>query len=144
MDGWADMMKTMATFHNSANKSKNWDESTTTAITENLYWNWLLMNANSLHVIYSKLENNMSRKTLLILWRSKWHMTFGITGYVNMSTKFDVWLTVHRSSMWNKKPTRCHLVLYLFLLYKLLNMFWATLCPSSGADDLVVFLPRVV
>ena len=41
--------------------------------------------------------------------------------------------------MWNKKPTRCHLVLYLFLLYKLLNMFRATLCPSSGADDLVVF-----
>ena len=52
---------------------------------------------------------------------------------------FDVWLTVHRSSMWNKKPTRCHLVLYLFLLYKLLNMFRATLCPSSVADDLVVF-----
>jgi len=47
---------------------------------------------------------------------------------------FDVWLTVHHSSMWNKKPTRCHLVLYLFLLYKLLNMFWATLCPSSGAE----------
>ena len=39
----------------------------------------------------------------------------------------------------NKKPTRCHLVLYLFILYKLLNMFRATLCPSSGADDLVVF-----
>ena len=46
--------------------------------------------------------------------------------------------------MWNKKPTRCHLVLYLFPLYKFLNMFRATLCPSSGADDLVVFLPRVV
>ena len=46
--------------------------------------------------------------------------------------------------MWNKKPTRCHLVLYLFLRYKLLNMFRATLCPSSGAEDLVVFLPRVV
>jgi len=30
--------------------------------------------------------------------------------------------------MWYKKPTRCHLVLYVFLLYKLLNMFWATLC----------------
>ena len=29
--------------------------------------------------------------------------------------EFDVWLTVHRSSVWNKKPTRCHLVLYLFL-----------------------------
>ena len=52
---------------------------------------------------------------------------------------FDVWLTVHRSSMWNKKPTRCHLVLYLFLLYKLLNLFRATLSPSSGADDLVIF-----
>jgi len=37
------------------------------------------------------------------------------------------------------KPTRCHLVLYLFLLYKLLNMFRATLCSSSGVDDLVVF-----
>jgi len=33
--------------------------------------------------------------------------------------------------MWNKKPTRCHLVLYLFLLYKFLNMFQATLCLSS-------------
>jgi len=52
---------------------------------------------------------------------------------------FDVWLTVHRSSMWNKKPTRRHLVFYLFLLYKLLNMFRATLRPSLGADDLVVF-----
>ena len=44
--------------------------------------------------------------------------------------------------MWNKKPTRCHLVLYLFLSispYKLLNMFRAILCPSSGADDIVVF-----
>ena len=59
-------------------------------------------------------------------------------------SQFDVRLTVHRSSMWSKKPTRCHLVLYLFLLYKLLNMFRATLCPSSGADDLVVILSRVV
>ena len=49
-------------------------------------------------------------------------------------------MTVHRSSMWNKRPTRCHLVIYLFLLYNLLNMFRATLCPSSGADDLVVFI----
>jgi len=60
------------------------------------------------------------------------------------SSTFDVRLTVHCSSMWNKKPTRCHLLFYLFLLYKLLNMFRVTLCPSSGADDLVVFLPRVV
>jgi len=41
--------------------------------------------------------------------------------------------------MWNKKTTRCHFVLYLFPLYKLLNLFQATFCPSSGADDLVVF-----
>jgi len=53
-------------------------------------------------------------------------------------------LTVRRSSVWNNKPTRCHLVLYLFLLYKLLNMFRDTLCPSSEADDLVAFLARVV
>jgi len=31
----------------------------------------------------------------------------------------------------------------LFLLYKLLNMFRATMCPSSEADDCVVLSPRV-
>ena len=31
----------------------------------------------------------------------------------------------------------------LFLLYKLLNMFRATMCPSSGADDWVVLSPRI-
>ena len=49
------------------------------------------------------------------------------------------WLQYH---VWNKKPTRCHLVLNFFLSispYKLLNMFRAILCPSSAADDLVVF-----
>jgi len=40
--------------------------------------------------------------------------------------------------IWNKKPTRCHLV-YFISTYQLLNMFRATMCPSSGADDLVVF-----
>jgi len=39
-----------------------------------------------------------------------------ITIAVGRTDKFDVWLTVHCSSMWNKKPTKCHLVLYLFLL----------------------------
>jgi len=67
-----------------------------------------------------------------------------ITNTTHKNFGFDVWLTVHRSSMWTKKPTKCHLVLYLFLLYNLLNMFRATMCPSSGAEDLVVFLPRVV
>jgi len=31
----------------------------------------------------------------------------------------------------------------LFLLYKFYNMFRATMCPSSGADDCVVLSPRV-
>ena len=31
----------------------------------------------------------------------------------------------------------------LFLLYKLLNMFQATKCPSPGADDCLVLYPRV-
>ena len=66
-----------------------------------------------------------------------------VTGELHNGTRkwvspFDVWLTVHRNSLWNKKPTRCHLILFISP-YKLLNMFWATLCPSSGADDLVVF-----
>jgi hypothetical protein len=30
----------------------------------------------------------------------------------------------------------------LFLLYMLLNMFQATICPSSGADDSLVLSPR--
>ena len=32
----------------------------------------------------------------------------------------------------NKKPTRCHLVFYLLLLYKFLNMLRATLCPLGS------------
>jgi len=31
----------------------------------------------------------------------------------------------------------------LFLIYKLLNTFWATMCPSSGADGRVVLSLRV-
>jgi len=44
----------------------------------------------------------------------------------------------------DNKPTRCHFcVMLYFLLYKLLNMFRATMCTSSGADDWLVFSPRV-
>jgi len=40
----------------------------------------------------------------------------------------------------DNKPTRCHFcVMLYFLLYKLLNMFRAAMCPSSGADDWLVF-----
>jgi len=31
----------------------------------------------------------------------------------------------------------------LFLFYKMLNMFRATMCPSSGADGCVTLSPRV-
>jgi len=92
------------------------------------------------HIVICGLSGPKRFYTTSHKWHSLWKK-----GVVKLKMcKFDVWLTVHRSSKWNKKPTRCHLVLYLFLLYKLLNMFRATLCPSSGADNLVVFLPRVV
>jgi len=54
-----------------------------------------------------------------------------------------VWLTVHCNSAWIRNQLDVTLRYPLFLLYKLLNMFWATMCPSSGADDCVVLSPRV-
>jgi len=98
------------------------------------------------YCIYATLVFFKCREVEINIPRSSVHL-FGFIWkrlYRNaLSTKhknqFDVWLTVHCSSMWNKKPTICHLVLYLFLLYRLLNMFRATLCSSSGADNLVVF-----
>ena len=65
--------------------------------------------------------------------------TIYVCGQEEFYHYLHTWTQTNCVSVWNKKPTRCHLVLYLFLLYKLLNMFRATLCPSSGADDLVVF-----
>ena len=45
----------------------------------------------------------------------------------------------------DKKPTRYQFCIILyFLLYKLLNMFRATMCPSSGADEWVVFRHMLV
>ena len=44
----------------------------------------------------------------------------------------------------DKKLTRCDLcVIFYFSFYWLLNMFRATKCPSSGADECVVLSPRV-
>jgi hypothetical protein len=54
-----------------------------------------------------------------------------------------MWLTVHRNSVWIRNQLDVIYVLSLFLLYKLLNMFRATMCPSSGAGDCVVLTPRV-
>jgi len=45
--------------------------------------------------------------------------------------------------VWIRNQPDVTLCYPLFLLYKLLNMFWATMCPSSGADDCVVLSPRV-
>jgi hypothetical protein len=35
----------------------------------------------------------------------------------------------------NEEPNRCFLVFYY--TYDRLNMFWAALCPSSGAHDYI-------
>ena len=52
-----------------------------------------------------------------------------------LETKYYVWI---------RKINYMSLLCYpLFLLYKLLNMFRATMCPSSGAEDCVVLSPRV-
>jgi len=52
-------------------------------------------------------------------------------------------LTVHRNSVWIRNQLDVTLCYPLFLLYKLLNMFRATMYPSSGADGCVVLSPRV-
>jgi len=36
----------------------------------------------------------------------------------------------------NKSPTRCNRLFFYCKTYCSLNMFWAPLCPSSGAQDL--------
>jgi len=46
------------------------------------------------------------------------------------------------SSMWIRNQLDVTLCYPLFLFY-LLNMFRATMCPSSGADDCVMLSPRV-
>ena len=55
----------------------------------------------------------------------------------------DVWLTVHRNSVWIRKTNQMSFVYSLFLFYQLLNMFRATMSPSSGADDCVMLQPCV-
>jgi hypothetical protein len=57
--------------------------------------------------------------------------------------KSDMWLTVHRNSVWIRNQLDVTFVLFLFLFYKLLNMFRATMCPSSGADGCVMLSLRV-
>ena len=47
------------------------------------------------------------------------------------------------SCMWIRKTNYMSLLHSLILFYQLLNMFRATMCPSSGADDCVMLQPRV-
>jgi len=54
-----------------------------------------------------------------------------------------MWFAVHRNSVWIRNQLDITLCYPLFLSYKLLNMFQATMCPSSGANDCVVLSPRV-
>jgi len=67
----------------------------------------------------------------------------GWTTTNDVANKSDVWLTVHRNSVWIRNLLDVTLCYPLFLLYKLLNTCRATMCPSSGADDCVVLSPRV-
>jgi len=58
--------------------------------------------------------------------------------------KFHLWKTLTScKSVWVRNQLDVTLCYPLFLLYKLLNMFRATICPSSGADDCVMLSPRV-
>jgi len=74
-----------------------------------------------------------------------------LTALRNLNLKFnlDIILRLHLMDCpfqcgVDNKPTRCHFcVMLYFLLYKLLNMFRATMCPSSGTDDWLVLSPRV-
>ena len=65
-------------------------------------------------------------------------MAFGFV--LNQSFKSDVWLTVHRNSVWIRKNqldvTFC--ILYFSSNSCSTNMFRATMCPSSGVDDCVM------
>ena len=54
-----------------------------------------------------------------------------------------MWLTLHCNSVWKRNRLDVTFCYPLFLLYKLLNVFQATMCPSSGADDCVVLSPHV-
>ena len=60
---------------------------------------------------------------------------FNFSLFVDCGSKSDVWLTVHHNSVWIRNQLDVTLCYTLFLLYKLLNMFRATVCPSSEGDD---------
>ena len=65
-------------------------------------------------------------------------MEYTVFFFILTSWESDMWLTVRRNLVWIRNQLDVTYVLYLFLLYKLLNMFRATMWPSSGADDCVV------
>jgi len=85
-----------------------------------------------------ELEQRWSRKTLPV-WHCVWEVWIRV---LLLDFKSDVWLTVHRNSVWKRNQLDVTMCYHLFLLYKFLNMFRATMCPSSGADDCVVLSPR--
>ena len=84
------------------------------------------------------LENKsatLSKKCQINITSKRYSLQYRIFRLFHLTWTVDIFNT------WITRPTRCHfLVLCWFLLYSLLNMFRATLCPSSGADDLEVFI----
>jgi len=73
-------------------------------------WVATLLQQYSTHLHTNSTQNDTKKRY------TEQHKNFGRVRAVPRLCGFYVWLTVHRSSVWNKKPTRCHLVLYLFLL----------------------------
>ena len=60
---------------------------------------------------FKNVTSNRKRVLLLLLLLSL--SSSSLSSYICHG--FDVWLTVHRSSMWNKKPTGCQCYIYFSL-----------------------------
>jgi len=68
---------------------------------------WLLLVPQHRRRTFSQLDVS-TRRLILMPYNTIHHTAI----FLKMNPrKSDVWLTVHRNSVWNKKPTRCHFVL---------------------------------
>jgi len=70
------------------------------------------------------------------MMRIRWRWYFMFNYLLNF-------LGYYKKTVWKRNQPDVTFCYPLFLLYKLLNMFRATMCPYSGADDNAVLSPRV-
>ena len=87
---------------------------------------WFLHVCHHVSNVLYRIRHNPKLRHAYLLKQAYRMLSFDLQWTLPTLAESDLWLTVHRSSMWNKKPTRCHLVLYLFRLYKLLFMSCST------------------